>query len=78
MQVVQLCKHVYEQCDLGLALYPYKVLPTRTGKAKIPGGEGLMCRLHVADSAYLLVALAPYNGAMGCVDIVCRHPGGRA
>lgn len=38
MQVVQLFQATFARARTGLRLYPYKVLPTRTGSKKIPGG----------------------------------------
>jgi hypothetical protein len=38
LQVVQVLKHVFEDARLGLMLYPYRVLPTRSGTKRIPGG----------------------------------------
>jgi phosphatidylinositol 4-kinase len=38
LQFMALCKETFDDSNLGLSLYPYRVIPTRTGASKIPGG----------------------------------------
>jgi phosphatidylinositol 4-kinase len=38
IQVIQLCKTVFDQARLGLYLFPYRVIPTRTGTKRAAGG----------------------------------------
>lgn len=38
IQVIDLFKHAFEAARIGLYLYPYRVIPTRTGSKKTPGG----------------------------------------
>jgi hypothetical protein len=38
LQFMALCKESFEEAKLGLYLFPYRVIPTRTGSSRIPGG----------------------------------------
>ena len=38
MQVAALLKHTWDSAALGTLLFPYRILPTRTGAARAPGG----------------------------------------
>ena len=38
LQFMALCKESFEEANLGLYLFPYRVIPTRTGSSRIPGG----------------------------------------
>jgi hypothetical protein len=38
LQFMALCKETFDESNLGLSLFPYRVVPTRTGASKIPGG----------------------------------------